>query len=240
MNSVIDGLESFKSLFSSEDDLLKYIIEHTLFFEKDVVRQQAIDIRTNIRLGKAIPVRYTSNSAFFLQHKVKTTTPNFKSKKEALQFTKNDGNSIFHRETKIRVCFDSDGNYYPKKIIFDSTGYKVSCGVQSDIVNYTIAHIWNKTDNPLYFGLLWNYCLMPTHCAFITDKREDSNPIVKHLKNLIKAVSIELYNPNRIMDWNQDVIKDEYLPEKKYITVVRELIRDNKINILVNNKNIMP
>ena len=189
MNAIIDGLEAFKSLFSSEDDLLKHIVSHTLFFEKNVVRQQAINIRTAIRLGKAVPVRYTSNGAFFLQHKVKTTTPNFKGRKEAIQFTNNEENALFHKETKIRICFDRDGNYYPKQIIFDSTGYKVSCGVQSDIV-----------------------------------------------KSLIKAVSIELYNPNRIMDWNQDVIPDEYIPEKEYISEARKLIRENKINFLANNQ----
>jgi len=57
----------------------------------------------SIRLGKAVPVRYTSNGAFFLQHKVKTTTPNFKGRKEALQFTNNEENSLFHKETKIRI-----------------------------------------------------------------------------------------------------------------------------------------
>lgn len=236
MNVIIDGLEAFRNLFSTEDDLIKHIINHTLFFEKNVVLQQAINIRTAIRLGKAVPVRYTSNGAFFLQHKVKTTTPNFKGKKEAIQFTNNDENFLFHKETKIRVCFDRDGNYYPKKAILDCTGYKVSWGAQSNIVNYTISHIWDKTDNPLYFSLLWNYCLIPTHCAFITDKRDDSNPLVKHLKNLIKAISIELYNPNNIMDWKPDVIQGEYVPGNEYISEARKLVQDNQINFLINNK----
>lgn len=34
---------------------------------------------------------------------------------------------------------------------------------------------------------------------------------MKNIKNLLKAISIELYDPNRIMDWNQDVLSiDDY------------------------------
>ncbi|WP_018665767.1 hypothetical protein [Bacteroides gallinarum] len=229
---IIDGLEAFKGLFPSEDELIKHILKHTLFFEKEAVRKQAINLRTNIRMGQAVPVRYTSNTAFFLQHKVKTTTPNFKGRSEAVRFTDNPENALFHKETKIRICFDRDGNYYPKQMIFNSTKYKVSCGAQSNIINYIIAHIWDKTDNPLYFGLLWNYCLIPAHCAFITDKKEESNTIVKQTKNLLKAISLELYNPNRIMDWNQSVIQYEDMPEKEYISKARKLIKENQINFL--------
>lgn len=32
---------------------------------------------------------------------------------------------------------------------------------------------------------------------------------MKNIKNLLKAISIELYDPNRIMDWNQDVLSIE-------------------------------
>ncbi|MEG2339389.1 MAG: hypothetical protein RSA53_06330 [Odoribacter sp.] len=233
----IDGLDSLKKMFSTQEALIEYILKHTLFFDKKVVCNQARELRFKIRTGEAIPVRYNSNGAFFLQHALKTTTPNFKSKKEAVSFTNNDMNNLFHRETKIRICFDRDGNYYPKRSILSYTGHKVSCGEQSTVVNYVIAHIWGKTDNPLYFSLLWNYCLIPNQCAYLTDKREDSDPFIKRIKELIKAISIELYNPNHIMDWNQNVISETDMPSKETRSEARKLIVDRKINFLYSNTN---
>lgn len=142
---------------------------------------------------------------------MKTTTPRFRNKKEAVLFTKDSANAVFHKDTKIRVCFDPDGNYYPKKEILKYTGHRVSWGSTSSVVNYNIAHIWGKTDNPLFFSLLWNYALIPCHCTFLTDKKEENDVVMKNIKNLLKAISIELYDPNRIMDWNQDVLSiDDY------------------------------
>ena len=86
-------------------------------------------------MGEAIPVRYTSKGAFFRQHEVKTTTPRFRNKKEAVLFTKDSANAVFHKDTKIRVCFDPDGNYYPKKEILKYTGHRVSWGSTSSVVN---------------------------------------------------------------------------------------------------------
>lgn len=232
----IDGLDVFKRLFSSDDALIEHLISGVLFFNKEMVLQQAREVRHGIRTGVATPVRYNSNGAFFLQHKVKTTTPSFKNKSEAIKFTNDNENALFHRETKIRICFDRDGNYYPKRTILSHTGHKVSCGEQSTVVNYVIAHIWDKTDNPLYFSLLWNFCLIPYHCAYLTDKREDSDEIIRRTKDLIRAISIELYNPNRIMDWNQDVLMAEDMPSKEARAEAKRLIAEGKINYLPNNE----
>ena len=146
----MDGLNCFKQLFPNDDELVDYVIRNTLFFKKDIVFQQARVYRQAIRMGEAIPVRYTSKGAFFRQHEVKTTTPRFRNKKEAVLFTKDSANAVFHKDTKIRVCFDPDGNYYPKKEILKYTGHRVSWGSTSSVVNYNIAHIWGKTDNLLF------------------------------------------------------------------------------------------
>ncbi|NDV97196.1 hypothetical protein D0T84_20150 [Dysgonomonas sp. 521] len=237
-SKLIDGINVLRGLFSGEQEFIDHVIHNILFFDKAMVRDQALDIRQQVRLGKAIPVRYNSNGSFFLQHKVKTTTPSFKNKSEAIRFTNDEENALFHRETKIRVCFDRDGNYYPKQAISKYTQHKVSSGSLSTVVNYTIAHIWSKTDNPLYFSLLWNYCLIPCHCTFLTDKRDDSHPIVKQVKDLIKAICIELYNPNRIMDWNQDVLAEEEKPSTEALKAARVLIKENRISFLPINANI--
>lgn len=236
----IDGIDALGCLFPSQDALIEHIIEHTLFFNRDMVLKQARDIRGRMRTGKAVPARFTSNKNYFLQHAVKTTTPRFKNKSEAVAFTKYDGDDetkcLFHRETKIRVSIDADGNYAPKRTIYEYTNQLVSCGQRSTVVNYTIAHIWAKTDNPLFFNSLWNYALLPTHCAFLTDKRDDSHPMIARIKELIRAISWELYNPNRIMDWNQDVVTESDKPSAGARTEARRLIAAGKINFLPVNE----
>lgn len=234
-NSKLDGMNALSALFGSEDELIAHFIGCTYFFSRDLVQQQARKIRNDIRMGQPITVRYTSNGAYFLQHAVKTTTPSFANISKVIEFTRNSENALFHRETKIRVRFDANGNYVPKRTIQECTGHLVGNGVADTVNNYTIAHIWSRTDNPLYFSLLWNYCLIPCHCTFLTDKREDSNPIIKRVKNLIKAISIELYSPNRIMDWNQDVIKEEDMPSKEAVLEARKFIKEGLINFLPNN-----
>jgi len=234
--NLIDGLDSLKGLFSNDDDaLVRHIIENTLFFNKEMVLKQAREVRFNVKTGKAIPVRYNSNGAFYLQHKVKTTTPNFKGRSEAIKFTSNEENNLFHRETNIRICFDRDGNYAPKSTIFEYTKHRVSSGQNSTVTNYVIAHIWERTDNPLFFSLLWNYSLIPSHFAFLTDKRDESSLVVKRVKDLIKAVSFELYSPNRIMEQQRDILSDNDIPLKEVRAEAHKLIVENRISFLSKN-----
>lgn len=233
----IDGIDALSSLFPSEDALIEHIIEHTIFFEKEHVLEQASKICKMLEQGLAIPVRYTSNDPFYLRHPTRTTTPSFKNKTEARKFTKNPANYLYHRQTNIRVETDSDGNHAPKLAIFDCTKHRVSWGPISTVTNYTIAHIWNKTDNPLYFSLLWNYALLPMHCAFLTDKRDDSHPLIARVKELIRAISWELYNPNQIMKWSPDVIAQSDKPSESMLNEARRLINANpkKISYLSFN-----
>lgn len=236
MDSIkIDGLDGLKILFDTQDALVEYVIRNTLFFEKKAVFNQAREVRCAVRKGEPIPVRYNSNKPFFKQHEIKTTTPTFRNKSEAVRFTKDSKNYLFHRDTKIRVCCDPDGNYIPKQTIQKYTGHKVSCGDSSTVINYTIAHIWGKTDNPLFFSLLWNYALIPCHYAFLTDKKEGNDPLISEIKDMLKAISIELYDPNRIMDWNQDVLSRNDMPATDILKVARKWIAENGIVFLKEN-----
>ncbi|KAA6330320.1 hypothetical protein EZS27_020959 [termite gut metagenome] len=221
---MLDGLKAFKSLFPTDDAFVEHVIQSIYFFESNIVQHQAEAIRKDIHNGTAIPVRYTSNGAFYIQRKVNKITPTFNSKGEAVKFTANDQNFVHHRETEIRVKFDKDGNYAPKQTIRDYTGHWVSGGASSTVVNYVIAHTWNKTDNPLYFSPLWNYCLIAYHCAYLTDKKDDSDPVIKRIKDLIKAISLELYHPNEIM--KQTVITVEDMPTQEAMEEARQLIQE--------------
>lgn len=75
------------------------------------------------------------------------------------------------------------------------------------------------------------------HCTFLTDKQEDSHLVIKSVKKLIKAISIELYNPNHIMNWNQDVIKEKDIPSKEAVQEIRKFIKKSMVNFLPENKN---
>ena len=161
--------------------------------------------------------------------------PDVERAEKALNPKLHDINDPVIRKDK-RVKIDADGNYAPKCTILRYTGHRVSWGQTSTVVNYTIAHIWAKTDNPLFFNSLWNYALLPTHCAFITDKRDDSHPLVKRVKDLIRAISWELYDPNRIMDWNQKVVTDEEKPSAQARNEAKRLIKEGKIQFLPKNE----
>ena len=74
--------------------------------------------------------------------------------------------------------------------------------------------------------------MIPAHCSFITDKRDDSNQIVGRLKNLIKSISIILYDPNLLIKWDQNVLQENDLPKQEYLDEAKKLIDSNKINFL--------
>jgi hypothetical protein len=231
---LLDGINVLRKVFPDDGSFVQHVIENVMFFGKETVTHQALQTLKQIENGIAVPVRYTSNGHFYHQREVKKTTPGFKSKQEAVKFTKD--NSLFHKGTDIRIYFDKDGNYYPKQAILQYTGHRVSWGKDiSTITNYTIAHIWGETDNPLYFGLLWNYCLIPAPYAFLTDKSDTANVLVKRIKDLIKAVSVELYNPNALMNNKVSV----EMPPKDALTEATALIEKNRICFVPINKEVI-
>ena len=68
--------------------------------------------------------------------------------------------------------------------------------------------------------------------TFLTDKKEENDVVMKNIKNLLKAISIELYDPNRIMDWNQDVLSIDDYPVMEYLQKGRKWIINKNINFL--------
>jgi hypothetical protein len=172
LSDLLNGINVLMDLFPDKDSFVQHLIRHVLFFDNKIVVHQALSVLQQLENGEqAVPVRYTSNDHFYHQREVKKVTPSFKNKSEAIQSSKES--PLFHKETGIRVCFDKDGNYYPKQATLQYTGHRASWGKSSAIFNYTITHIWGKTNHPLHFGLLWNYCLIPTPYAFLTDKNDE-------------------------------------------------------------------
>jgi hypothetical protein len=225
MSNLLDGLNGIVN-----ENSIKQVIRSILFFDKEIVEQQSLDIKRDIEQGVPVPVRYTSNRHFYKQNEVKRTEPPFLSKKMALEYVKNPQNKpVFHRETNLKVRFDNDGNYATKKDIEKYTKH-ILTGKERTIVNYNIAHIWGKTDNPLFFSLMWNYCLVPAPYAFLTDKKDC---ISLHIQNLIQAISIQLYNPDHFLkNWEKRI----ETPSPAIMEEAKELITSNAIKFVpINN-----
>jgi hypothetical protein len=222
MNKLLDG---FDGIIENNDSSIQHVIGSVLFFKEDIVKQQASRVIQRIEEGASIPVRFNSTQHFYKPNDVRTTVPRLKSRKEAVQYTKEK--PLYHQKTDIRICFDNDGNYIPKKDIYQYTHQRIS-GKKRTIINYTISHIWGNTNNPLFFSLMWNYCLVPAPYDFLTEKKDE---VSMRVQNLIKAISVELYDPYMLM---RGKITVDPLPDD-IVAEAREFIALNKIQFVPNN-----
>ena len=222
-NDEIDGLNPLLSLFKTEEDFLIHFFSNVKFFRPELVEIQAKELLEKIKIKNedsvSIPVRYSMKSKKFFYFKNETTNSgiskkSFKNKAEAQSFNLNQ--ELFHKGTDIKVCIDKDGNYYVRKEIFTTIDYKVSSGLISDIKNYMICHVWGETANPLFFTSLWNLTLIPHYLSFITDKPDENSEIVGKVKNILKAICIELYNPINLLK----ILKEDF--ESKDILTIKD------------------
>ncbi len=201
-NSQMDGMDSLLSVFENENDFVLHFFQHVKFFRPEMVAKQAKDIHEIIMNEDPLPVRFSLKSKKYF-HYINTDTNSgkskkaFKNKSDAQSFTLEKG--LTHNDTGINVCIDKDGNYFVRKQIFDAINYRVSQGAISDITNYMICHVWGETANPLFFTSLWNITLIPHYMSFLTDKPDENSPLVKRIKDVLKAICIELYNPQELL-----------------------------------------
>ena len=224
-------MDSLLALFCDKGiGIAEYVVEYSYFFPVEIVKLQAEQMLKDHKEGKPITVRYNSNDPFYNKNMERASSLSLKSRSEANKYTKNLDHKVYHRETDIRICFDSNGNYTPKKIILVYTGYSVGNGKKDTANNFTMAHIWNKTDNPLAFSLLWNICLMPEYLSVLTDKANGHSDITDEIKNLIRAISIVLYDPNKLM--NNTILGKEDIPSEKILDTARAIINKGKIRFM--------
>ena len=199
-NVDLDGMEPLKSIFKNENDFLIHFFSNVKFFRLEEIEKQKMKIQEKINKKEPLPVRFSFKSKEHFYYKNQDTssgnsTKTFKNKSDAQNFSE----GLIHRHTHLNVCIDKDGNYYVRKQIFDSINYKVSQGAISDIKNYMICHVWGETANPLFFTSLWNVVLIPQYLSFLTDKPDENSSLVKNIKNILKAICVELYNPVNII-----------------------------------------
>jgi hypothetical protein len=201
---IIDGLDYIKNR-SIEDIICSFY-----FIDKESVDKINEFVISEVNGGKKIPVRFSEKKVAFK----KEISCQFKNRKTAKGKTTN-GMYYSTFRNSIPIVIDSDGNKTVRDNIKKVTGH-IICSSQiknNTVINYTLCHIWDKTEkplsrtsDPLYFSLLWNIVLIPLSLSAITDKNEDSlyastpespnREFIKLIKKLIKAIAINLYNPN--------------------------------------------
>lgn len=55
------------------------------------------------------------------------------------------------------IVVDPTNNAAPRRNISNATGYRIN----SNLINYQVAHIWGRTKNPILFESVWNICFVP-------------------------------------------------------------------------------
>ncbi|GMQ59920.1 hypothetical protein AN1V17_43200 [Vallitalea sediminicola] len=228
---IIDGLDSLLGLFKSEEEFVLHFVQNILFFRPEIVTNQSEKFHIRRGKGYKIPVRYSTKfkDLYLIKNSNEKELLNVKNRHEAYRVTSD--NEIFHPGMQTNIIVDRDGNRFVREIIKEYTGILVSQGSNSNIINYTISHVWGNTENPYFFSLLWNITLIPTYLAFILDKPDNHNLIID-IKNLVKAICMKLYSPNKLM--KSDNLVDEV--NYKYRLMAESLINKNLIEFVTNTE----
>lgn len=198
-----DGLVPLLEMFKSEEEFIRHFIENTIFFKKDhIITQEEEYFKASLEENKKLFVRFSTKSEKYFRFKSDNergfSVKKFKNKSEAINFSRN--NELFFKDkdkVEILVEIDKDGNYEVRNQIKKFTGIRVSEGSKvSNFHNYTISHIWGKTEHPLFFTALWNLTLIPTYLGFILDKPDENSEIVRKLKLIMQGLCYEFYKPS--------------------------------------------
>lgn len=227
----INGLDSLTALFNGNESkdraLIEYIVQSSYFMPIEVVKEQSQAMLKAIKNKEPLSVRLKSvKTAFYKQNEKKRT--HFSSEQQAKQYAAS--NVFYHEETDLPVKFDSTGNTAVSDEITRYTKHLVGSTDKCTILNYEMTHIWDYTEHPLYFSSLWNIVLVPFVFARLTDKT--SSKVFLDLSNLLKAVSITLYEPEKLLGKEYELINFEFFPNHQYFSWAQELINEEKIQYL--------
>ena len=201
---MLDALDLLISDYKGRKAFVDELIGSTLFFSRKMVDDRNSEIHDLISNGHKLPVRWSAP-----RHR--PIVGEQKTKNQGKTITRAD--DIFQEmspgsSTKLKIEIDSDGNTGPRATIKKHTNFRVSVGKNSHLRNYIISHVWDKAtvtqnekngitlaSHPLFFTSLWNIVLIPAHFNFVMDKGSDRHPVVKIIKQRIKASCIHLYDP---------------------------------------------
>lgn len=214
----------------NKEKFISFFIESCLFIPKKAVKDRAKEMLESIKKEEKIPIRrigkdngclfYTENNRRRLDKKDWKKVKEI-AKKEDVIFKREDG------KLDIKISIDGNGNQAVVAAIKGHIGLNVNT-FNSSIKDYTISHIWQKTTHhPLYFSSLWNIVVIPNMVNYIMDKPAHHNEINEEIQELMKAICIELYNPNELMG---ELLVENV--ENKYREKAKSIIQKAKITFL--------
>lgn len=155
----------------------QYMIEHSLFFDEDVVNNAFDEMLINVKNNKPVPVRKSTKQGVVYQNGQQKLWK-----------------SIYQDVPDLEVTIDSDGNREVRALINRLTGITISQGANSSIMFGKISHIWGEAINPLFFTALWNVVIVPAYVNDVLDKNDATHPFVSKIKEIYKAICWTKYD----------------------------------------------
>lgn len=206
----IDFLDELVALLGSTGVTPEqYMIEHSLFFDENVVDKAFDEMLNNIKMNKPVPVRKSTKQGVVYQNGQQKLWK-----------------SIYQDVSDLEVTIDSDGNREVRALINRLTGITISQGVNSSIMFGKISHIWGEAINPLFFTALWNVVIVPAYINDVLDKNDDTHPFVSRIKEIYKAICWTKYDvKNKLTKLGltkQEI--DKYAPN---VSVLDDITYDN-------------
>ncbi len=229
----MNGTNSLVALFENEDKFIEHFISCTKFFTPQDVKERAVKMLEEIESNNQLPVRYSlkiKENFSCSQGKVGA----IKNRKHAMTFSRDY--ELTHDLRGIRVECDATGNKNVVDCIKEYTGYSISTGKTSNLINYTIGHVWARTDDPLFFTSLWNIVIVPTYLGFILDKPQDQHKLNANIQGIIKAVCLKLYDPIQLMQGrlgpNELLDKNSFEETNNYKSRAEEFIKKGIVKFM--------
>jgi hypothetical protein len=223
------------SLFKgNEEAFIEHFVKSCFFLPKKVVEKRANELLTDISNNTKINVRFGKTYLNEFEAEPKRNALRKKSKSEIKKIAENE--TLLFKDGKVKVLIDGTGNQTVVAAIEKGTGYIINSN-SSDLKNYTLSHIWaNTTHNPYYFSSLWNIVIIPNYLNYIMDKPQSQDKINETIQELMKAICIELYDPNTLMQNKIQVPT----PKTKFIELAKKAIRENWITFLDEKDTFIP
>jgi len=186
-----------------KDSFYAFGVENTIFPSQDYAKDQWNQIKENLLTNQKLAIRGYGrlgiNTEMFLD-------------------------LYRHLFGNHKIFKDPTNNAAPTKIIEKATGYKKNPKKNRNILNFTVAHIFGCTKNPLLFNSVWNICYKPTiidplsgHEANGDWPKEYQDIFHKYVYRRFKEL-IDDYNafieehkvPERIESYISDVMSTQY------------------------------
>lgn len=226
-NISLNGINSLMCRFSDNQDFIKYVIENSFFFSKNMAQDRFKTIvDTIINKDDSVPARKSGD-----KQKSENGTDYFICENE----NKN--------QIKFKITIDRDGNRAVRDLIKNKTGYTLSSGEDSLFTNYIISHIWGDAFDPRNFTNFWNLAIVPAWANSLLDKTNSKDLLTKQLINTFKAVCYKNYNlKSNTYKWNDIFMKspqieDDYVLKGDYeIYIINKKRKNSEYGIIKKEK----